>query len=143
MHGRLSARRRHSSRPRRLAMVAAYTGELSSFQAFCARCGRGSPEVTALYRDLLRAFQRASPGTTPERSAPPLLPYLPAPPRNVPALLGQIVASEVVGLTSPGPTSTPRWQPCDLPLTVPPMRSGPSGGPFLTRKRRPHVLAPC
>jgi hypothetical protein len=33
--------------------------------------------------------------------------------------LGQVVASKVVGLTSPGPTSTSRWQPCDLPLTVP------------------------
>jgi hypothetical protein len=30
-----------------LTTVAAYTGELSRFQAFCARCGRGSLEVTS------------------------------------------------------------------------------------------------
>jgi site-specific recombinase XerC len=42
-----------------LTTVAAYPGELSRFQAVCARCGRGSPPVTALDRDLLRAFQRA------------------------------------------------------------------------------------
>ena len=38
---------RHAS----LTMVAAYTGELSRFQAFCARCGGGSPAVTALWRN--------------------------------------------------------------------------------------------
>ena len=30
-----------------LTTVAAYTGELSRFQAFCARCGRGCLEVTS------------------------------------------------------------------------------------------------
>ena len=44
---------RHAS----LTTVAAYSGELSRFQAFCERSGLR--EVDALDRDLVRAFQRA------------------------------------------------------------------------------------
>ena len=68
-------------------MVAAYTGELSSFQAFCARCGRGSPEVTALYRDLLRAFQRASPGYYARALGPSATPISPRSPAKCPCSL--------------------------------------------------------
>ena len=49
---------RHAS----LTTVAAYSGELSRFQAFCERSG--PLEVGALDRDLLRAFQRAIARTT-------------------------------------------------------------------------------
>jgi site-specific recombinase XerD len=49
---------RHAS----LTTVAAYTGELSRFQAFCERSR--PVEVGALDRDLMRAFQRAIARTT-------------------------------------------------------------------------------
>jgi site-specific recombinase XerD len=63
---------RHAS----LTTVAAYSGELSRFQAFCERSGSGSREVATIDRDLLRAFQRAiaratrAAGTGRQRLAP-------------------------------------------------------------------------